>query len=248
MCADALTSQLELLPFSRMCVNYKVGDALPDKIKVTNLDVKGVKTVVEVKVEYANKPLLCSGCKSLGHYVTACPTTKRFWVRKQEVKVPAGENTADCATGKSEDEGAKESAKVNGDSPPYNSPDAKEQDVVETNLPEKEQATSNLDKGEQWHEISKKYSFPSRTPTAQTHSDTTKNYDTGLQKGNYEDTTPGTRLLSPSTLSDGSPTPGNTFINLRHVDEMDINMVTPAARFNISPSKRRRKAKGKSPS
>lgn len=58
--ADALTSQLDLLPFTKMCIEYTVGNDLPSKIPVMALDLKGNKTMVEVLVEYVQKPLVCS--------------------------------------------------------------------------------------------------------------------------------------------------------------------------------------------
>ncbi|KAK1369618.1 hypothetical protein POM88_035710 [Heracleum sosnowskyi] len=41
------------------------------------------KSIVDVVVAYQQKPKVCSGCKSLGHRVSACPTTFRKWVRKE---------------------------------------------------------------------------------------------------------------------------------------------------------------------
>lgn len=76
--ADALTSQLEILPFAKMCVDCKVGDPLPNVITVVDMDpITGCKFNVEVKVTYLNKPLICSHCKSLGHIVNVCPAVKR---------------------------------------------------------------------------------------------------------------------------------------------------------------------------
>lgn len=34
LCADDLASKLQMLPFSKMCVNYKIEDPLPDNIEV----------------------------------------------------------------------------------------------------------------------------------------------------------------------------------------------------------------------
>lgn len=83
ICADKLTQKLEILPFARMCVDYKIGDPLPEVIPVTALSPSGEKFVDKVTVEYVHKPLICSGCKQLGHPVTACPITKRVWVQKK---------------------------------------------------------------------------------------------------------------------------------------------------------------------
>lgn len=89
ICADKLTQKLEILPFARMCVDYKIGDPLPNVIPVTALNPSGEKYVDEVHVEYVHKPLICSGCKQLGHPVTACPVTKRIWVQKSVQKPQA---------------------------------------------------------------------------------------------------------------------------------------------------------------
>ncbi|KAK1369723.1 hypothetical protein POM88_035815 [Heracleum sosnowskyi] len=81
--ADELTSKLEIVPFAKLCVDYKIGGELPSKIEVEVLDpVTELKHVEEVKVSYPNKPLVCSSCKSLGHLVGACPSGSRLWVRK----------------------------------------------------------------------------------------------------------------------------------------------------------------------
>lgn len=78
--ADKLTSQFNPLQFAHICVTYNYGNPLPDSIPVAALD--GGAPIV-VKVSYPKKPLSCSGCKSLGHSVAACPVTKQKWVLKQ---------------------------------------------------------------------------------------------------------------------------------------------------------------------
>lgn len=68
------TSNLDILPFSMMCVNYM------DKISVEVLDpVTEKKSIAEVLVQYPYKPLVCTDCHSLGHKVGAFPSTKRVW-------------------------------------------------------------------------------------------------------------------------------------------------------------------------
>lgn len=85
---DDLTSKLEVLPFAKICVEYTIGKELPNKIEVMNLNPMTEKlNMVEVKVTYPNKPLMCSGCKAVGHVVGACPITTRHWVKK--VPLPA---------------------------------------------------------------------------------------------------------------------------------------------------------------
>ncbi|KAK1369731.1 hypothetical protein POM88_035823 [Heracleum sosnowskyi] len=88
--ADDLTSKLEILPFAKLCVEYKIGDELPNKIEVEVLDpITEMKHLEEVKVSYPIKPLVCSACKSLGHVIGACPNVSRQWVRKDTPPVPS---------------------------------------------------------------------------------------------------------------------------------------------------------------
>ncbi|KAK1360298.1 hypothetical protein POM88_044772 [Heracleum sosnowskyi] len=90
--ADSLTSQLEILPFAKMCVQYKVGDPLPSSISVVDPD----KSNVEVKVTYINKLLFCTHCNSLGHLINVCPTGKREWVRKVPIEPRVHNNTEEA--------------------------------------------------------------------------------------------------------------------------------------------------------
>ncbi|KAK1360999.1 hypothetical protein POM88_045473 [Heracleum sosnowskyi] len=81
--ADEMTSKLDILPFARFCVEYKVGNDLPSKIEATDMDpVTGEKSIVEANVFYPNKPRICSACQAIGHIVGACPLAKRHWVPK----------------------------------------------------------------------------------------------------------------------------------------------------------------------
>lgn len=90
--ADALTSKLEMLPFAKLQVVYKLGDPLPNEISAVSIDpVSQQKSVVKVSVSYPFRPLFCSGCKSLGHSIGACPKVARVWVQKSPssvMKVP----------------------------------------------------------------------------------------------------------------------------------------------------------------
>lgn len=94
--ADELTSRLEILPFAKLCVQYKVGDPLPNSITVVDLDPSsGCKSNVEVKVSYQNKPQFYSNCKSLGYIVNVCPHAtfaKRAWVQKSSRETPIANN------------------------------------------------------------------------------------------------------------------------------------------------------------
>lgn len=82
ICADSSTSQLEILPFARFCVEYIVGKDLPSKIPVLVVESNENESVVDVVVEYPRKHLVCSGCKTLGHQISVCPNVKRVWMRK----------------------------------------------------------------------------------------------------------------------------------------------------------------------
>ncbi|KAK1356335.1 hypothetical protein POM88_049591 [Heracleum sosnowskyi] len=84
--ADRLTQNLDMIPFAKFCVKYKLGDPLPNSITAVALDpVSGDKYNAEVRVSYFNKPLLCDSCHSLGHSVAACQKAKRIWVQKQKI-------------------------------------------------------------------------------------------------------------------------------------------------------------------
>lgn len=45
------------------------------------------KSVSSVDVAHAAKPMVCNGCKSLGHLISACPVTIRKWVQKNPIPV-----------------------------------------------------------------------------------------------------------------------------------------------------------------
>lgn len=84
--ADPLTSKLELLPFAKLQVKYNIGDPLPNEIPVVVLDpLTATHSTAKVSVTYPFRPLSCSGCKSLGHSVSACPNTTRIWKVKEKV-------------------------------------------------------------------------------------------------------------------------------------------------------------------
>ena len=81
--ADALTAKLDLLPFAKLQVQYKLGNPLPNEVSAAVLDPETeVKSFVKVSITYPFRPLFCSGCKSLGHTVGACPKVSRIWVKK----------------------------------------------------------------------------------------------------------------------------------------------------------------------
>lgn len=81
--ADNLTAKLDMIPFAKICVQYTIGSPLPNEIQANVLDpVSNEITVENVEVSYPFRPLVCVGCKSLGHTAAACPKIKRVWIQK----------------------------------------------------------------------------------------------------------------------------------------------------------------------
>ncbi|KAL1815700.1 hypothetical protein ACET3Z_018274 [Daucus carota] len=74
-----------------MCVKYRIGDPLPEKVQVAVIDSHTMEfskdAYVDVEVSYPQRPMICTGCHSLGHMVGACPIVKRIWVQKK-IKEP----------------------------------------------------------------------------------------------------------------------------------------------------------------
>lgn len=71
---DKTTEKLEPMNFARICIEITSSSNLPDKLDVTVFDEESnSEIVVEVKVEYQNKPQSCSHCKSFGHSLLKCP-------------------------------------------------------------------------------------------------------------------------------------------------------------------------------
>lgn len=70
---DKITEKLELINFARICVEISSTSALPDKLDVVVLNVElRSEKVVEVRVEYQNKPQFCLHRKSFGHSILRC--------------------------------------------------------------------------------------------------------------------------------------------------------------------------------
>lgn len=73
LCADSLTSKLELLPIAKMCVKYQLRNPLANVIKVVDLyPIACEKSVVEVSIFYPSH-----------HKVAACPMARRISVVKE---------------------------------------------------------------------------------------------------------------------------------------------------------------------
>ncbi|KAL8134288.1 hypothetical protein AgCh_009361 [Apium graveolens] len=66
LCAYNLKSQPNVLPFAKMCVQCKVGEPLPEKIKATDFNpFTKQMTVVEIPIKYQHKPKVCSSFTKL---------------------------------------------------------------------------------------------------------------------------------------------------------------------------------------
>lgn len=229
LCADNLTSQLNILPFAKVCVQYKVGDPLPEKIKAIDFNPSSsAKTIVEVEVAYQQKPKVCLGCKSLGHVISACPVTIRKWVRKMPTR------QSEDAINSTSDEGVA-AAEAIGDhiveaQENFQTPTTgieKNTSSIEIDIAEKvpvsEKNAENASlKEDEWTEVRKKTSSASKT------------------QDQYSDVS-----VSPTV-----------FKGLKRVDEVDkkrgISLVSPPQKLvpgllSKSQQKRLKKAKGKSP-
>lgn len=171
LCADELTSKLEILPFAKLCVNYKVGNPLPEKIEVEALDpCTGETTIEEVIVSYPVKPLFCSACNSLGHKVGACPSAKKFWVQrhKEEVSKSKAEGCSNQKTDENKGDRVEESSKQKdetvpetqpnpGQEPvPENQPDAPSTKDVEAKPEATPQKNNVVDDNEGWTRVTNK--------------------------------------------------------------------------------------------
>ncbi|KAK1376687.1 hypothetical protein POM88_032880 [Heracleum sosnowskyi] len=140
---DALTSQLEVLPFAKLCVNYKVGEDLPTKLQVVDLDpVTGEKSIVEVLMSYPNRPLVCTACRSLGHLVGACPKVTRKWVRKEKPVMPQTDIPYPTPI--------VEPAHTNTEHPAVPEPMATDENMAT------EVHVDHVDTDDEWHTVSKK--------------------------------------------------------------------------------------------
>lgn len=80
---DKIIEKLEPMNFARICIEISSSSALTDKLDLVVLDDEtGFEKVVEVRVEYQNKPQSCSHCNSFGHSMLECPHANYQWVPK----------------------------------------------------------------------------------------------------------------------------------------------------------------------
>lgn len=147
--ADPLTSKLDILPFAKVQVLYKLGDPMPEELSAVVLDpFSEEKSVVKVSVSYPVRPLFCSGCKSLGHSVGACPKVNRIWVKKDK--------SSDA--NKSDDKGC--SSATNAEIPTVAVVESLDVTDVNSKPSVEDNVEDKVDTEEQWHEVKRKHSSP----------------------------------------------------------------------------------------
>lgn len=187
--ADFLTAKLELLPYARMQVLYKLGDPMPTEVQATVLDPSTEeKMVSKVLISYPFRPMYCTGCCSLGHTVGACPRITRIWVKKSVTTDVESKQPNDCS------KASVENVPTTAQDKPIGTVSATTSQV------DSSRSVSELvENQEQWTEVKRK-------------------------KG------------PSSVLSEGSPTPPQTFKNLKIVDEIDRKH--PAVRLTKSQKKK----------
>ncbi|XP_074305596.1 uncharacterized protein LOC141640814 [Silene latifolia] len=99
--SDAATVEKTRLGFARTMVELKVGQVFPSAVKFR--DENG--QIVQLKVEYEWKPILCEKCKGLGHEGKNCRRDQHRQVQVKpvvpRVNKPTTESTATAGTPKS---------------------------------------------------------------------------------------------------------------------------------------------------
>lgn len=171
--ADHLTSKLDILPFAKFCVEYKLGASLPTSIPVKVLDpVTEEKTQSEVQVFYPIRPLTCVACQSLGHTTAACPKAKRIWVQKN--KMEQGQSSTTTKEGIETNSEAKEGVETSNTARKT----TKEGETLKGNAtginsPEKCRATEFVNEND-WTEVSRnsKHSTSRKKPHSPSESAT----------------------------------------------------------------------------
>lgn len=232
--ADSLTSQLEVLPFARFCVDYVVGADLPALIPVSVVDSFGNKSVVDVKVEYAQKPLFCTGCKALGHLVSVCPSVQRIWVQKNRSSYVQSPTSAATCT----------------EEPPSGEVDAENNvvnDVVNDLNDAKPEANTVVEgqNEEPWVEVTHKRSFSSRSCSSGSSPVPSGCISPPLEPV-LKTCNPGASAIDPvvSSPNNDSPALPTAFRNVL-VDEIDRNLGALPARNLEKLSKSQRKKQKK---
>lgn len=87
---DKVTEKLEPMTYARMCVKISTSTVMPSSVDVVILDEDTqLEKIVSIKVEYQNKPLSYSHCKTFGHSLLRCPHANYKWVPKLVASAPA---------------------------------------------------------------------------------------------------------------------------------------------------------------
>lgn len=226
ICADALTSKLEILPFPKFWVTYTIGSNLPTKIQVVSLDpVTKAKRNEEVLVSYPAKPFIYSGCNSLGHLIGACPTVSRQWRPKGNEN--RKETTSTTAAGSNTD------------------PNDQPEQVPPMEIVKKDSARVSI-AGQSSHvkDVGRESYMDAtgcNTPSANDIGDGNGSEPPWQVVGGKRSAT--SANSANSTNSDESPSPANTFQNLRKVDEIEGKKI---ANLSKSQLKRLKRNKGRS--
>ncbi|KAL8155890.1 hypothetical protein AgCh_001079 [Apium graveolens] len=205
--ADELTYKLEVLPFTKICVEYTIDNDLPNTLDVTVLDpVSNEKSITTVLVNYPNKPLICMICKSLGHLIGVCPNVTRKWVRKEkQVNVEIDSTIKQPSNVEKNDPNTVHNRGADENEEPTNGPMGAEDKGVDENE-SREGLTTVGESGndvEGWHTVGKKKG----ACTLQAHV------------ANPVTSKVGSYYSSP--LTNDSPSPAITFKKLNIMDEID---------------------------
>lgn len=76
---DRVTGDMEPMNYARICDEVDVNASFPDTLQVEiRDDVLHIEKLVDVKVEYQNKPQFCPKCKVFGHSIFKCPHRTNF--------------------------------------------------------------------------------------------------------------------------------------------------------------------------
>lgn len=219
--ADEMTSRLEILPFAKLCVKYKVGNELPDKIEVETL-IPGteIKKLQEVIVQYPFKPLVCSACKSLGHLVGACPFATSSWVMKDNRNVKEKPKNSSVAG----------------------------VDAGSVDIANYMEGNPNLSIGDVNEDISAGLQQQHSDPVLVVHSPViSSNHKSAMDDEGWT-TVPSKRTASSSPTVEASPSPPCNFKSLKQVDEIDkklaLSKVQNLSKLSKSARKKLKKSLG----
>ncbi|XP_074327763.1 uncharacterized protein LOC141665679 [Apium graveolens] len=189
-------------------------------LEVDELTSKLEKSISKVLVSYPTKPLICNGCKSLGHLVGACPKSTRKWVRKEQ-QVNSATTVENTDTKNSADETEQGDINLPGITSEKVEPDTK---------------VHNRD-DDIWHTVvNREHKAPASDSASLEESPVPKMAIHEVSRD----------PVSPNL----SPSPAATFKNLKVVDEIDTKRAAMGGskiRLTKSQKKRARKAQEGTP-